>query len=250
MLHRVTAGTGEDTVVLVHGFTQTHRSWDEVADVLADRFRVVRVDLPGHGGSAGARLGFVETASALASGPAVYVGYSMGGRLCLRLALDHPEVVRSLVLIGASPGIEDAGARHERRRSDALLADDLAEGGTKAFLEAWLAQPLFETTTPRDTDLAARRANPPEGLAYALRTLGTGNQENLWERLPELRMPVLLVAGEKDVKFRGIAERMAASIGPSATTAWVTGAGHAVPLDQPEACARLIAAAAAHAATR
>ncbi len=247
-------------VVLVHGFTQTRHSWREVAARLEDRFEVVTVELPGHGEASPLRLDFVEAADAIgrAGGVATYAGYSMGGRLCLRLAIDHPERVRSLVLIGASPGLADAGERAQRRRSDDRLAEDLQAAGTSDFLDRWLAQPLFETTTtalghpagPRPDELAARRSNPPDGLAYALRTLGTGSQEPLWDRLAELSMPVLLVAGEADARFRAIAERMADAIGPLASTAWVDGAGHAVPLDQPEACARLIADAAAHAPTR
>ncbi|MFP5319404.1 MAG: alpha/beta fold hydrolase [Acidimicrobiia bacterium] len=253
MLHCVRAGGGDRRVVLVHGFTQTARSWDEVADALAAEFDVVMVELPGHGGSRGVRLDFPATAAAVAEaggGPATYVGYSMGGRLCLRTALDRPDMVSSLVLIGASPGIEEPDARAERRRADARLADDLAVGDTKAFLDGWLAQPLFETTTPRPADLEARRANPPDGLAYALRKLGTGAQDPLWERLGQLAMPVLLVAGEHDRKFRDLAERMAAAIGHNARTSWVPGAGHAVPLDQPVACAEVIAGAAHQGATR
>ena len=254
MLHHVGSGQpGGPRVVLVHGFTQTHRSWDEVAAPLGDRFDVLRVELPGHGGSDGHRLGFAETAAAIGQtggGPATYVGYSMGGRLCLRLALDRPDLVQSLVLVGASPGIADEEARDERRRSDARLAKDLEGGDTKTFLEGWLAQPLFETTTPRPDDLAARRTNSADGLAYALRTLGTGSQEPLWQRLGELSMPVLLIAGEHDEKFRRIAEQMAEAIGPRARTEWVEGAGHAVLLDRPDECAALIAGAASHAATR
>jgi 2-succinyl-6-hydroxy-2,4-cyclohexadiene-1-carboxylate synthase len=254
VLHHVKSGQpGGPRVVLVHGFTQTHRSWDEVATALDDRFEVVRVELPGHGGSSDERLGFVETAAAIGEtggGAATYVGYSMGGRLCLRLALDRPDLVQSLVLIGASPGIADAEARQERRRSDARLAKDLEAGDTKTFLEAWLAQPLFETSTPRPEDLAARRANSAEGLAYALRTLGTGSQEPLWDRLGGLAMPVLLIVGEHDAKFRGIAEQMLQRIGSEARTEWVEGAGHAVLLDRPDECSALIADAASHAATR
>jgi 2-succinyl-6-hydroxy-2,4-cyclohexadiene-1-carboxylate synthase len=246
------AGASDVRVVLVHGFTQTGRSWDDVAAHLEDRFDVVRVDVPGHGASSDVRLGFGEAAAAIGDtgGRATYVGYSMGGRLCLRLAVDRPDLVRALVLIGASPGLSDPAAREERRRADARLAFDLEENGTGEFLVRWLAQPLFETTTPRAADLEGRRTNSASGLAYALRRLGTGAQEPLWDRLGELRMPVLLVAGEADAKFREIADRMAAAIGPTARTAWVEGAGHAVILDQPEACARLIAAAASHAATR
>ena len=253
MLHCVRAGSGDHRIVLVHGFTQTHRSWDEVVDALAGRFEVMMVELPGHGGSAASRLDFASTAAAIVEaggGPATYVGYSMGGRLCLRAALEEPAAVSALVLVGASPGIEDGKVRDERRRADARLADDLAAGDTKSFLDGWLAQPLFETTTPRLADLEARRANPPDGLAYALRKLGTGTQDPLWDRLAELTMPVLLIAGEHDGKFRALAERMADAIGTNATTAWVAGAGHAVPLDQPSACADLIESFASSSATR
>jgi 2-succinyl-6-hydroxy-2,4-cyclohexadiene-1-carboxylate synthase len=249
VLYHVVDGAGPQRVVLVHGFTQTVRSWDGVAFPLADRFEVVRVDLPGHGGSAAQRLDFVETASALArtGGPAVYAGYSMGGRLCLRMALDHPEVVRSLVLVGASPGIADPKAREQRRRSDALLAAELRADDVHGFLDRWLAQPMFETSMPRPADLAARRANPSDGLAYALRTLGTGSQEPLWDRLAELgqrSVPVTLVVGARDAKFRAIAGEMADAIGVAAEVVVIEDAGHAVLLDQPDALADVIAHAA------
>jgi 2-succinyl-6-hydroxy-2,4-cyclohexadiene-1-carboxylate synthase len=200
------------------------------------------MDLPGHGLATDLRLSFEEAAAYLgeAGGPATFVGYSMGGRLCLRMALDRPGVVHSLVLVGASPGIADTGEREARRRSDARLAADLETDGVHDFLDRWLAQPLFETTTPRPEDIAARRRNTPAGLAYALRRLGTGSQEPLWDRLGELRMPVALVVGEHDAKFRAIAERMAAGIGVAARVVVVEGAGHAVPLDRPDEVARII----------
>ena len=247
MLHRTAgadSGRGQTPILLVHGFTQTMAAWDDVAAHLEkEGFDVVRVELPGHGGSAEARLDFRQTALAIgeAGGRGCYAGYSMGGRLCLRLALERPDLVTALVLIGASPGLADAEDRAARRQSDDRLAADLVEAGTAQFLERWLAQPLFETTRPRHDDLLARRANPPEGLSYALRELGTGRQEPLWDRLGELKMPILLMVGEHDAKFRGIAERMAAAMTPPPRVAVVEGAGHAVPLDRPEECARLTA---------
>src|SRR4029453_1771603 len=77
-------------MVLVHGFTQTLASWGPLAERLPGRFEVVRVDLPGHGGSGDVRVGFAEAAGLVgdAGGVGAYVGYSLGGRLCLRLALD------------------------------------------------------------------------------------------------------------------------------------------------------------------
>src|SRR5437763_16249788 len=100
MLHRVVESRGP-RLVLVHGFTQTLRSWDEIAALMANRFEVVRMDLPGHGGSGRARMSFADTVEAVgeAGGQGVYVGYSMGGRLCLQLALEHPNLVEALVLI-------------------------------------------------------------------------------------------------------------------------------------------------------
>src|SRR3954447_17656707 len=112
-LHRTFDWRWPDRLVLVHGFTQTLRSWDRLAIPLAETFQVVRVDLPGHGGSGGIEMSFEDTAAAIgeAGGRAIYVGCSPGGRLCLRLAVDRPDLVQSLVLVGASPGLADGEER-------------------------------------------------------------------------------------------------------------------------------------------
>ena len=217
-LHRAFDWRGPDRIVLVHGFTQTLRSWDRPAGLLSETFQVVRVDLPGHGGSGDVDLSFEETAAALgeAGGTATYVGYSLGGRLCLRLAVDRPDIVQSLVLVGASPGLADAGQRSDRQAADEALAAEIERTGTAAFLERWLAQPLFADLGPDPDDIDARLANSPAGLARALRRLGTGVQEPLWDRLGELKMPVLAVTGQKDVKFSRIADEMAGKLPPAA----------------------------------
>jgi 2-succinyl-6-hydroxy-2,4-cyclohexadiene-1-carboxylate synthase len=242
-LHRaVTGPRAGQPVVLVHGFTQTLEAWEAVADRLAGRHRVVRVDLPGHGGSGAVRVGFGEAAGLVgeAGGAAVYVGYSLGGRLCLRLALDRPDLVRGLVLVGASPGIADPAARARRRDADEALAADVERDGVAAFLDRWLAGPLFASLPEAAAGRSGRLANTPEGLAYALRRLGTGAQAPLWPRLAGLRPPTLLVAGALDAKFAGIAREMAAAIGPGTRVALVPGAGHAVHLERPQAMAALI----------
>ena len=243
-LHRAFDWRGPGRLVLVHGFTQTLRTWDAIAATLADTFQVVRVDLPGHGGSSSVELGFAETAAAIgdAGGTATYVGYSMGGRLCLRLAVDRPDLVRALVLVGASPGLADEGERSARRVSDEALADEIERIGTAAFLERWLAQPLFSTLQPDPGDLEARRANTPAGLAAALRRLGTGVQEPLWDRLGELKMPVLAMAGQDDARYIRLAERTAAAIGANAQVVALAGAGHAAHLERPAGFCRLLAA--------
>jgi 2-succinyl-6-hydroxy-2,4-cyclohexadiene-1-carboxylate synthase len=231
-------------VVLVHGFTQTLAAWGAVGERLAGRWEVVRVDLPGHGGSGRVRVGFGEAAGLVgeAGGVATYVGYSLGGRVCLRLALDRPDLVRGLVLVGASPGIADPGARAERRRADEALAQGVERDGVAAFLERWLAGPLFAGLSAEAAGRQDRLANTADGLAYALRRLGSGAQEPLWDRLPGLRPPTLLVAGALDPKFAGLAREMAAAIGPNARVELVAGAGHAVQLERPEAVAALLEA--------
>ncbi len=243
-LHRAFDWRGPARLVLVHGFTQTLRSWDGMTATLAETFEVVRVDLPGHGGSAAVDLDFAATAAAIgdAGGTATYVGYSMGARLCLRLALDRPDLVPALVLVGASPGLGDDGERAARRASDEALADEIERIGTAAFLDSWLAQPMFSTLQPEPVDLEARLANTSTGLATALRRLGTGQQEPVWDRLAELDMPVLAVAGDDDVKFARLARDMADAIGVNAEVVAVAGAGHAAHLERPAGFSRLLAA--------
>ena len=229
-------------LVLVHGFTQTAVSWRPVVERLADGFEIVRPELPGHGAAADVRLGFEAAAAAIgeAGGRATYVGYSMGGRLLLRLALDRPALVRGLVLVGASPGVDDPAERAARAEADVTLADEIERQGTAAFLDRWLAQPMFADLDPAADDLAARALNPPAGLAAALRHLGTGAQEPLWDRLGELDMPVLVAAGGRDAKFAALAERMAAGIGPNARVVLIAGAGHAAHLERPDAFCDLL----------
>jgi 2-succinyl-6-hydroxy-2,4-cyclohexadiene-1-carboxylate synthase len=231
-----------DRVVLVHGFTQTLSAWGPVAERLRGRWPVVGVDLPGHGGSGGVRVGFAEAAGLLGAcgGAGAYVGYSLGGRLCLRLALDRPDLVRALVLVGASPGIADPAARAERRAADEALAGAIERDGVEAFLDRWLAGPLFATLPPELAGRAGRLANTAEGLADALRRLGAGVQEPLWDRLAGLRPPTLLVAGALDARFAAVARQMAAAIGPAAQLALVAGAGHAAHLERPAEVAALV----------
>jgi len=219
-------------VVFVHGFTQTPASWEPVAERLDTPFGVPTVPMASD---------FVATAHALGMGRGVYAGYSMGGRLCLQLALDRPELVDRLVLVSASPGIADPAARAARCAADERLAQEIERDGVDAFLERWLAQPLF-ATLPRDrSGIDERRAgNTVEGLTHQLRVLGQGVQPSNWDRLGELRMPVLLIVGELDTKYVDIARRMATAI-TDARLEVIAGAGHACHLEQPETVAHLLA---------
>lgn len=227
----------ERRVVLVHGFTQTRRSWEPLVGALAREHQVLAVDGPGHGLSSHYRVGLWEAARLLgeAGNEASYVGYSMGGRLVLHLALAAPYLVRRVVLVGATAGIEDERDRVARAAADEVLASGLERDGVDAFLRRWLANPMFAGLSPEAADLESRRQNTADGLAAALRLLGTGVQEPLWDRLGALQMPALLVAGKRDEKFTALAARLADAWGGPAEVVVVPGAGHAVHLEQPKA---------------
>ena len=224
--------------ILVHGFTQTADSWEPVLDALPPGVDALPVEVP-------EAQDFETTAAVIGArgGPGRYVGYSMGGRLCLALALERPDVVQSLVLVSAAPGIADPREREARRAVDDRLAHDVERDGLDAFLERWLAQPLFESL-PRDAAGidARRRGNSVERVTHQLRALGQGAQPSYWDRLHRLEMPVLLVTGAYDRKYRDLAEKMAAAIGDNARSVTVPAAGHALHLEQPAALAELLAA--------
>jgi 2-succinyl-6-hydroxy-2,4-cyclohexadiene-1-carboxylate synthase len=222
--------------ILVHGFTQTADSWIPVIDALGAGVDVLALEVP-------EGLDFESTAAVLGlrGGTARYVGYSMGGRLCLALALDRPDLVEQLVLVSASPGIADPRERDARRAADERLALDVERDGIDAFLERWLDQPLF-ASLPRDAAGLddRRRGNSVERIAHQLRALGQGAQPPLWDRLPELTMPIVLVTGAYDRKYGEIADAMAAAIGANARTVAVPDAGHALHLERPDALAALL----------
>ncbi len=241
------AGAGE-RIVLVHGFTQTGRSWRETATLLSGRYEVCCVDLPGHGRSSDVVADDLFDAGRLlaeTAGEATYVGYSLGGRVALHAAFARPAAVRRLVLVGAHRGIEREDARAERRRADAELATRLeATGkdgvGIDEFLADWLAAPLFAHLDEKAAGLDARRENTTAGLARALRNLGTGTQQFDGDRLRGLAMPVLVVSGGLDRTFTELGRRLATVIGENATFTAVPGVGHAVPFEAPHRFAELL----------
>jgi len=234
-------GTGP-RIVFVHGFTQTGSSWSDIAErIAALGYEVAVVDLPGHGDSTAVRADLRRTADLLSSttGAATYVGYSLGGRVALHLAIMYPHVVQRLATIGATPGIVDDDERAARRSADEALANRICEIGVEAFLAEWSAQPLFAGLELSEAEILDRLRNTSTGLASSLRLSGTGTQLPLWDRLVELNMPVLALAGDQDTKFHAVAERMASTI-PDGRFAAIHGASHAAHLQQPiQVAARL-----------
>ena len=236
-----------EPLLLLHGFTQTGRGWDEVIRHLAgEPYRPLAPDLRGHG-AAGSRRPIdmdacVGDVAALAAGPFALAGYSMGGRIALHVALAQPERVTRLVLVSATAGIDDPVQRAERRARDEELAAWM-EGRTIAEVaDRWGAQPLFAGQSPEVAAAARadRLGNDPCHLAAALRGIGTGVMAPLWERLGELGMAVEVLAGERDAKFIALGRRLAQAL-PRATLTIVPAAAHALALEAPAAVAEAIA---------
>ncbi len=244
------AGEGPG-LLLLHGFTGNQSTWEPFLHAWAE-FKTIRVDIIGHGRSdapadparysmAHAVADLIALLDELAVERTAVLGYSLGGRVALHLALAAPKRLSALVVESASPGIEDAAAREARRKSDAALADDLEREGIEAFVDRWQAQPLFASQSRLAPDIQERQrrqrlANSPLGLANSLRGMSAGAQAFLLPQLAVLRLPALLVAGALDERYVAEATRLAKTL-PAAALEVVADAGHAVHLERPEAFA-------------
>ncbi|HVA53763.1 MAG TPA: alpha/beta fold hydrolase [Acidimicrobiales bacterium] len=236
------AGSGP-VLVWLHGFTQTKDSGHAFRSILTGTHELLTIDLPGHGQNSSITASLDETADLLArtlpKGPFALGGYSMGGRVALHFASRHRERLSSLVLLSATLGIRDDEERAKRRSRDNVLADHVEAIGTRAFLDEWLAQPMF-ATLPDDPLERKMRSRDARGLANSLRHAGTGTQAWLGERVASLTVPTLIVAGANDAKFVGEA-RLLNDVMDNATTSVVPDAGHAAHLERPEDVAALVA---------
>lgn len=233
---------------LLHGFTGSSGSWTAIGDEFASRYRVIAIDLIGHGATSApvdpARYAFeralddlIAVTDQLGIARATWLGYSMGGRLALGVALRYPTRVSSLVLESATAGIQNDDERRNRAEDDEVLARRIEGIGVETFVDEWERLPMWESQ--RSLPGEARRnlrdlrlRNDAVGLANSLRGMGQGSQPSYWDRLREIDTRVLLIAGALDRKFAGIAGRMAVKI-PDATLTVVPGAGHAVHLERP-----------------
>ena len=238
-------------VLLLHGFLGAASDWDEVAAALADGFRCIAVDLPGHGESVG--LGdeaytFEGTLAALADtldGLGVarcrVVGYSMGARLALGLALRMPERVARLVLESGSPGLKTDEERAARRILDEERARRI-EADFERFVGEWYRMDLFTSLKHhpalRAALVAKRRRNLPAEVARSLRGAGTGRQPSLWADIERLAVPTLAVAGGRDRKYADLAFAMAVA-GPPVMPV-VVPAGHIVHAERPDLFTALV----------
>jgi 2-succinyl-6-hydroxy-2,4-cyclohexadiene-1-carboxylate synthase len=232
-----------EDVVLLHGFSGTHRAWDGVMAYLSpERYRPLGLDLPGHGAYADAErpisfAGCVDHVLARAPARFALCGYSLGGRVALHVALAAPARVTRLVLVATTAGIENATERAERSAADRRLADELERVPFEDFIERWRTQPLFADEPPEVGELARedQRRNRPDALAAVLRGVGSGEMTPLWDRLGELTMPVTVLVGDRDAKFQALGRRMVGLLPDGELT--VVSGGHGLPLESPAAVA-------------
>ena len=242
-------GTGPP-LLLAHGFTGSSEAWGAaLLDELASDFRVLAVDLIGHGHSDTPhdpkRYALASQVRDLCSvldsrdvGRAVWVGYSLGGRIALGAALLCPQRIRGLVLESASAGLDSDDERRARVAHDETLARRLEDDGLEAFVAYWMGLPLFATQARLgrgvlERERERRLRNDSAALAASLRGIGSGAQPSFWKRLHEVRAAALVLAGSEDEKFCALARRMAARL-PQAQLELIRGAGHAPHLEQPE----------------
>lgn len=247
--------TGRPVLTLLHGFTQNLNSWDMVREGLRRIGPTVAVDLIGHGGSPKpedvapyrmeACLDHLEQAiKKVGLTSSWWVGYSMGARVALQLAINKPELVEGLVLISASAGYPDPESRAARIDADNALADRIAGWGMEQFIDYWLDLPLFESfkRLPRSFQQAMRaerKKNSPVGLANSLRGMGSGAMLPAWAHLPDLEVPTLVLAGELDERFVAMARSMAAGLS-EADLSIISDVGHSVHLESPQRFLRAI----------
>jgi len=231
----------------LHGFAQSPECW---AALCGPGDACPR--LPGHGMAPEDVPSFTELASRLAARlePATHlVGYSMGGRLALAIALQVPARVDRLTIISAHPGIADPSERARRAADDERLASSIEDRGMTSFVEDWEALPMWASQrrlapSARAAQRAARLTHQEHGLSAVLRKLGPGVMPDLWPAIRALPMPVDLVVGALDHRYVQIARAMADVI-PHATLHIVDEVGHNVVLEAPRTLATILAPAPA-----
>ncbi|MFV9505055.1 MAG: 2-succinyl-6-hydroxy-2,4-cyclohexadiene-1-carboxylate synthase [Oscillochloridaceae bacterium umkhey_bin13] len=243
-------------LLLLHGFTGSRAEWAVLSPMLAAHHELIMVDLIGHGESPapadpaaypleGGIADLLNLLDRLGLAQVDLLGYSMGGRVALQLACTAPERIKRLILLSASPGLADPAERAARIASDEALADKIEARGLHWFVDHWASIPLFAS---QQTNLSAneraalrqrRLQGNPSGYANSLRGMGTGRMANLWPALPTLNLPTLLITGALDAKFVALGQQMAAAL-PQARHVSLPAVGHAVHLEQPQACAKLV----------
>ncbi|MCU0544344.1 MAG: 2-succinyl-6-hydroxy-2,4-cyclohexadiene-1-carboxylate synthase [Oscillatoriaceae cyanobacterium Prado104] len=245
--------TNHQNILFLHGFLGNYQDFNSVISLLSKNYCCLAVDLPGHGKTqvtgdetcynmSNTARGLIALLDDLEIEKCYLLGYSMGGRLALYLTLHFPERFEKVVLESASPGLKTEKERSRRLQADLELAQKLENSNLKEFLLDWYDRPLFESlknSLEFDRLLESRTANNPKELAKSLRNMGTGNQPSLWKKLADNQVPLLLLVGECDDKFKKINTEMA-NLCPSASLNIVPNAGHNIHFENVEYFATIV----------
>ena len=232
-------------LVLLHGFTGSAESWNDVLARLPTRAALCP-PLLGHGAPAPEVRTFDDEVDRLlalfGSEPVHLCGYSLGARLALGVLARHPERVAQATLVAVHPGLATDAERDERRKADARWIEMLETCALEAFVDAWNAQPLFATQRSLPEGIQRRRrkerlTHDRKELARSLRITGLAEMPNFRGRCREIQVPVTLLAGEYDPKFSALAEELS-SLLPDARRSIVPRAGHDLLLERPDLVAR------------
>jgi 2-succinyl-6-hydroxy-2,4-cyclohexadiene-1-carboxylate synthase len=242
-------------LLLLHGFAGSAADWLGVRNMLEAQYTVIAPDLIGHGRSAAPPdsqryameqcvADLISLLDALQIAQTDLLGYSMGGRIALHLAYAAPKRIGRLVIESASPGLADPDERAARIAADEALATRIEREGIARFVEDWEQLPLFASQARlpqavRAAQRARRLQQRPQGLANALRGMGTGIQRSLWDDLEQIHQPTLVLTGALDAKFCAIGREMAERL-PHAQHRIVSDAGHNLHLEQPQVFAGFV----------
>ncbi|OVA12536.1 Thiamine pyrophosphate enzyme [Macleaya cordata] len=264
-VHETGIETDADTNVLVflHGFLGTGEDWSSVMKALSSSARCISIDLPGHGGSKIQYHGnnkarqestmsseiisdlLCQLIRIITNTKVVIIGYSMGARIALYMALRCSDQINGAVVISGSPGMKGDEGRRSRMAQDDARAHFLTEHGLHFFLDTWYAGELWKSlrSHPHFEQIVSNRVQHDDvhALAKALSGLSIGRQTSLWEELNQCKKPLLFVVGEKDAKFKKIAQQMCHEINFSSRNisketqnmVEVPDCGHAVHLENP-----------------
>ena len=234
-------------ILMLHGFLGSSKDWREVTDTLKSKFFCILPDLPGHGRTKSlsdadysmqsAALSLLAILNQEEIKQAVLVGYSMGGRLALYLALTHPEYFSELILESASPGLKTVKERQARIESDSGVIRSLKTQTMEEFITNWYSQPLFDSIRQDSSKfeelLKSRSENNSENLSKSLKFMGSGVQPSLWDILADLKQPTLLIVGANDNKFKSVACEMQER-SEAISSATIASAGHNVHFEKPQ----------------
>ena len=204
----------QPVILFLHGFMGSIEDFREVADLLKENFCSLLIDLPGHGKTEvkcdldyqmpKVAIAIIKLLEQLAIKQCFLVGYSMGGRLALYLAVFFPQYFYRVVLESASPGLENQLNRQNRIKQDLKIASDLKSQDLNLFLKQWYSNSLFCSFVRHPNyqqAIANKLNNDPHKLAKSLINMGLGAQPSLWQYLELIQLPTLLIVGELDPKF-------------------------------------------------